>query len=414
MKQGSGGFARVFFSFLAVVFFVALGVLQLSSNVPVDTSRRADVGPGPAETSAPVVTSEPTPEPTPAPTPEPELPGGRTIFVDGTQLPGGSVVKDGVEFVRLKEFSSALALDPVTTETEIVFPWRKDTVRFSLEGTELSYRGESAPLAQSLLRYREELYLPIESVCTAMEISLFEDEEYNTLDCTPGAGAWPLAEGYPMVLTMYHGVSDNGFNNPEIYVRPSEMREQIEWLLDNGFSIISFEDMWHIEDFEKPVILSYDDGYACMYTDLFPLLQEYQVKATIFVVTADSDKGDTCINWDQVREMQASGLVSIQSHTVSHKHLDRLSKAEQEEQLALSKLYITRETGREPFALAYPYGDANKDTFELTPSYYRFAAHMSGRNYFTGDDPIRIYRLYIPRGMGMYKFSARFNSILSA
>ena len=71
------------------------------------------------------------------------------------------------------------------------------------------------------------------------------------------------------------------------------------------------------EDYEKPVILTFDDGYDDNYTELFPLLQKYNAKATIFVIPKAIGTPHK-MTAEQIYELSRSGLVSIQSHTYSH------------------------------------------------------------------------------------------------
>lgn len=114
---------------------------------------------------------------------------------------------------------------------------------------------------------------------------------------------------------------------------------------------------------------------------------------------------DICMSREQVAELAQSGLVSIQSHTVTHPRLDMSTAESQEEEMRQSKLDLTRVTGKEPFVLSYPYGKCSIDTRPLMGEYYRFGVKMSGRVYVTGDDPVLVYRYYVPRGLGVEAFA---------
>ena len=82
---------------------------------------------------------------------------------------------------------------------------------------------------------------------------------------------------------MYHAVSDDLWGYWDLFVSPETMEQELLYLQENGYETIWFEDLSHVEDFEKPVILTFDDGYDDNYTELFPLLQKYNAQATIFV-----------------------------------------------------------------------------------------------------------------------------------
>lgn len=209
-------------------------------------------------------------------------------------------------------------------------------------------------------------------------------------------------------MLMYHYVTDDVAplgTQKALAVSPETMEEHLKYLVDNGYDPIWFEDLEHVDEYDKPVILTFDDGHEDNYSELFPLLKKYNVKATFFVVTDFMNYVDICMNSEQVAELAQSGLVSIQSHTVTHPRLDMSTAESQEEEMRQSKLELTRVTGKEPFVLSYPYGKCSIDTRPLMGEYYRFGVKMSGRVYVTGDDPVLIYRYYVPRGLGVEAFA---------
>lgn len=316
--------------------------------------------------AVPSSTVEPTPEP------EPELPAGCAVTVDGMGL-SGSVVSDGVTYVSAAEFFGALDLEYSADGGALNFVWRK---------AEMSVGGDG----MQLLTYRGETYVPVNELCGEMGISLLVDDEYDHLYCTPAAGDWILPEGYSVPVLMYHYVTDD--------VAPLGTQKALA---------VSPETM---DEYDKPVILTFDDGHEDNYSELFPLLKKYNVKATFFVVTDYMNYvTDVCMSREQVAELAQSGLVSIQSHTVTHPRLDMSTAESQEEEMRQSKLDLTRVTGKEPFVLSYPYGKCSIDTRPLMGEYYRFGVKMSGRVYVTGDDPVLVYRYYVPRGLGVEAFA---------
>lgn len=213
-------------------------------------------------------TVEPTPEP------EPELPAGCAVTVDGMGL-SGSVVSDGVTYVSAAEFFAALDLEYSADGGALNFVWRK---------AEMSVGGDGV----QLLTYRGETYVPVNELCGEMGISLLVDDEYDHLYCTPAAGDWILPEGYSVPVLMYHYVTDDVAplgTQKALAVSPETMEEYLRYLVDNGYDPIWFEDLEHVDEYDKPVILTFDDGHEDNYSELFPLLKKYNVKATFFVVT---------------------------------------------------------------------------------------------------------------------------------
>lgn len=360
----------------------------------------------PAATPETVPTPVPTPTPTPTPSPEPELPAGDPVTAEGTLLKSGSIVCDELLYVKLTELAEALQLElSLETDGSFSFSWYGETVS-SKAGSPVLYKEDGAMALKGPVKvYREEIYVPVESFCELLDIGLLYDEEYSHLYCTIAAGDWELAEGYKVPVFMYHSVSDYIWGEAELFVSPSRMEDQLKYLVDNGYDPIWFEDLREIEKYDKPVILTFDDGWENNYTDLLPLLKKYNVKATFFIITSMLERNYHGMNTEQLLEVADSGLVSIQSHTVRHYELATLSYERQEYELSQSQLELTRLVGKEPFVLCYPRGVAYDFALELTPKYYRFGVKMGGKVYYTGDDPTLVYRYYVSRGWDVDDFA---------
>lgn len=210
----------------------------------------------------------------------------------------------------------------------------------------------------------------------------------------------PLVAGTEIPILMYHAIADEPTTSlTDLFVRPSELEEQIVYLVDNGFQTITFEDLDNIGAYSKPVMLTFDDGYDCNYDILFPLLKKYNVKATIFVVAA-SVWSQGRLSEAQIREMSDSGLVSIQSHTVTHPVLPSLDAEALEYELSMSKVRIEKITGKPVIALSYPTGANNAKVRAAAAEYYDYAVLDKGGKFMCGDDTIAMNRIYIYRGMG--------------
>lgn len=345
-----------------------------------------------------------TPEPTPIPTPEPELPQGDAVTVEGVSLQSGSIVYNDSLYVRFQEFAEALGAELSEEDGILSFTWQDAAVGCKPGNPALYIRGEAVALRTPVKTYRNECYVPVEPLCGLLHIGMFYDEEYAHLYCTVAAGDWQIPAGYKVPVFMYHGVTDYTWGSAELFVSPSVLEEQLRYLVENGYDPIWFEDLREVEKYDKPVILTFDDGYQDNYTDLFPLLQKYNVKATIFVITGWLG-GEKYLTPEQVTEMSQSGLVSIQSHTWSHKDMDTLPAEAQREQMSQSKLAILRLTGKEPAVLCYPRGLASHVTLELLPEYYSFGVKMNGSVYYTGDDPRVVTRYYVTRGTSVESFA---------
>jgi peptidoglycan/xylan/chitin deacetylase (PgdA/CDA1 family) len=254
-------------------------------------------------------------------------------------------------------------------------------------------------------------WVPVYDVCEALNISVLEDREEEHLYLTTGILGWEVPEGYAVPVLMYHGISDDVWGDESMFLSPSDMEDHLRYLSENGYDAIFFEDLAHPEQYDKPVLLTFDDGYVCNYTNLYPLLQKYQMKATISIVTSSMDKRPSSMTSEMVKELADSGLVSIQSHTINHAMLTKCSLREKKYEIVQSKLEVTRMTGKEPLVMCYPGGMHNNRIVSITRKNYRFGIIVQDGVYTTGMDPFRIPRFNIYRGITMEEFVSILDSV---
>ena len=128
-------------------------------------------------------------------------------------------------------------------------------------------------------------------------------------------------------VLMWHNLAEDSSGDMTISV--DTFRAQIEALHEAGFKTVSLQQLYDYVHFgtelpEKPIVLTFDDGYFSNYEYAFPILQEYDMQATIFAIGVsvgkdsykDTDHAMTPhFGADEAREMVASGLISVQSHT---------------------------------------------------------------------------------------------------
>lgn len=391
-----------------VILSVVLAILLIVAAVLYFSDHRA--AKEPAETTATVTqetvpATEAVPETTMRIETEPKieiLPNDEKIVLDGTEL--STVLIEDVVYVGAEEFAQAAGL---TLESEA--PVRmsgRDTVEYSEEGLKVSYNGTEATDPNTAFVYEERTYLPFAPLMQALAYPQYVDEEMGVTYYTPAARPFAIPEGIDVPVLMYHAVSDDVWGIDELFVSPEDMEEQLTYLVENDFDPIWFEDLAHIEDYEKPVILTFDDGYDDNYLNLYPLLQKYNVKATIFVIGNAPGVIEHKMDPEQIRELADSGLVSIQSHSYTHADMDTLDAEQTEYEMVESKRAITRITGREPYVLCYPTGRYNDYTLEYAPQYYLFGLKMNGGQYNTSDDPYTVSRYYVSRFYGMGTFSS--------
>ena len=117
----------------------------------------------------------------------------------------------------------------------------------------------------------------------------------------------PSSAGVRVPVLMYHAVGDDCWGEESLFVKPEELEKQLQYLSENGYETIFFEDLSRIEQYEKPVLLTFDDGYDDNAETLLPLLQKYGMKATIFLIAGDVGKPHK-LTRAQLAELVQSGL----------------------------------------------------------------------------------------------------------
>ena len=317
------------------------------------------------------------------------------LWIDGVRTQAYTDHGTG-PYVRLGDVLEITGGSFVPIENEAVLQARNREI--DLWGGEARYTldGETLPLAAPAAANGADWYLPAADLLPALGLPELVDPELDRRYYTRIVKNDQLPTGCRVPIFMYHAVSDQIWGIRELFVSPAELEAQIQAILEAGYTPITFEDLDHVDEIDKPVMLTFDDGYDDNYTELFPLLKKYNVKATVFVIVNDIGTRHK-LTEEQIREMSDSGLVSIQSHTMSHEYLDGMYEKQLRYEHYDSMLALTRLTCKQPFVLCYPTGKNTAYSRSITAEYYEFGLNMTGPCYVTGAEPYKIYRYYISR-----------------
>ncbi|MDO4203360.1 MAG: polysaccharide deacetylase family protein [Selenomonadaceae bacterium] len=181
--------------------------------------------------------------------------------------------------------------------------------------------------------------------------------------CDAGISAADCENAKKIVILNYHKVDDVLHS---LSVPPSDFDDQMAYLKDQGFQTISLEQMRkalageQVDLPEKPLVITFDDGYRDNYTNAYPILAKYGFTGVIFVITSFLDrKIPQYLTWDMAKEMQDSGVIDIESHTVNHNSMTELSDEKLRTELVDSKKRIEEILGKSPEYIAYPTGTYN-------------------------------------------------------
>jgi len=155
----------------------------------------------------------------------------------------------------------------------------------------------------------------------------------------------------------YHRIAATGrpvLNGDRFAVHESAFRDQLQFLRDQGFSVVASEDVAAGKLPAKSAALTFDDGYLSHYDVAFRLLTEFGFLGTFFVNTSSIGSGEFLL-WPMVEEMSRAGM-RFGSHAHNHVVLTTLSVQRVTEELRVSRQILEQRLSCKVEALAVPYG----------------------------------------------------------
>ncbi|MFE0821333.1 polysaccharide deacetylase family protein [Streptomyces sp. NPDC058794] len=171
---------------------------------------------------------------------------------------------------------------------------------------------------------------------------------------------------------MYHAVADDPDEATRVLsVTPRAFAEQMAAIAERGLTPVGTAELaaaWRLGRPlpKRPVLITFDDGYEGVHRHALPALAKHDFTATVFVSTGwlrgPYDTGgalDTMLDWDQVRELAASG-VEIGGHSHTHPQLDQLDEERLRFELIHCKEIVADQLGTVPASFAYPYGYSDR------------------------------------------------------
>jgi len=171
---------------------------------------------------------------------------------------------------------------------------------------------------------------------------------------------------YSVPILMYHYVRDLNDPNDKVgmnlSVSPAIFDSQMKYLSEQDYKSITFAQLNSKELPDKPIMITFDDGYADAYSQAFPILKKYNFTGVFYIITSKVGQGEY-VSWDQLKVMQKAGM-TIGSHTVTHPSLDKATKSQIDKELTDSKTKLETELGIKVTDLCYPAGKYNTQVIE--------------------------------------------------
>jgi peptidoglycan/xylan/chitin deacetylase (PgdA/CDA1 family) len=228
----------------------------------------------------------------------------------------------------------------------------------------------------------------------------------------PAAPAIPVKPDKPARIPVlnYHSITVDPGNRATI--TPKKFEEQMRYLHENGYNTLTlkqFSDMMEGIDKgpDKPVLITFDDGYMDNYEHGMPILKELGFHATLFMSPGMVDDG-YFLNWDQVKEMHEAGW-DIQPHGMTHPHLPKLNAKDQAYQISEAKAQIEQNLGTVADVFCYPYGQWNATTLRLLKELnFRYAFTIEQGMTAPSQEKLKLKRIFVNGEESIEQWKSKF------
>jgi peptidoglycan/xylan/chitin deacetylase (PgdA/CDA1 family) len=148
------------------------------------------------------------------------------------------------------------------------------------------------------------------------------------------------------------------------------LEAQLRTLISDHFTFLTMSDVAAILDGkkdlpEKPVVLTFDDGYRDFYTDAYPILKKYKVKATAYIVPGFLDQPNYMFT-SQIKMLGKDNNIELGAHTMHHVWLKDMAPFLAEREIAQSKYKLEDLIHKPVISFAYPYGAFDNSAIDIT------------------------------------------------
>jgi peptidoglycan/xylan/chitin deacetylase (PgdA/CDA1 family) len=231
---------------------------------------------------------------------------------------------------------------------------------------------------------------------------------------------------YQLPILLYHRIvnEQSKIGRHKIYVSEKKFREQMKFLKENGYITITFQNLASSirpspqgEGLgERPIILTFDDGYEDNYTILFPILKEFGFTAVIFLVTKlscnewgikDGEPQLKMLTKEMIREMSDYGI-EFGGHTRTHPNLKNVSEEKLMDEILGCKKDIEEITGKQCISFSYPYGAYNEKVLQAVQNAgykYGITTIFGPKN--ISEDKMRIRRIEVRPNTTLFSFKRK-------
>ena len=160
-----------------------------------------------------------------------------------------------------------------------------------------------------------------------------------------------------VIALMYHRFNENKY--PSTNIRNEIFLEHLAQIKNSKIEFISFNKFSEVIKSKMKknyLLLTIDDGFESFYLNAWPILKNKKIPFILFVSTREVGKYGY-MTWDQIKEIESSGLATIGNHSHSHEYLIDWEEKKISDDLKKSIKIFEKELGYSPKLFSYPFGE---------------------------------------------------------
>jgi peptidoglycan/xylan/chitin deacetylase (PgdA/CDA1 family) len=176
-----------------------------------------------------------------------------------------------------------------------------------------------------------------------------------------------------------------GPRDTALMVTEEAFEAQMRWLAEHRVTTVTAAELASFLDGtlllpERVAVVTIDDANVSVYERAFPILRKHRIRFTLALNTAAIEaRLRDVLTWEMIREMAASGLCDLASHSHLHRRMDRLDDEANRREAEVSRAIIEERTGLRPDAFVFPLGAHSRRVREvLEEAGYRAAFGVGG------------------------------------
>lgn len=351
---------------------------------------------------------------------------GKLRRIDNHNIRTKSIHIDGRIYLPIRFIAESMGVKVHwdTAANSIELTKYNKSIQVIQKHNKISVNGKPIETDYQIIHNKNRIFLPIRVIGELLDLNVgyFRGVVVISENSIDSKEIWRVTQKYNMfplksgdiknhnipVLMLHHFAPEVPDNLGGLVITPEEFESHLKFFKNNGYQSIHFDELYEylsgeIELPDKVFMITMDDGYSSNYDYAFPLLKQYNTKATIFISTAYMGRrtGLPHFTWEEAKEMEESGLVDIQNHGHYHVYHNKLSEDELIENVMRAHNLIEENLGPKPIKVfAYPYFGHSNNTQKMLESLgFDFQITNTGRVVTPTTKPYDIKRINVSHKM---------------